>query len=296
MRMKSVQQRLANSVWHILAACAFLAVVSAAVGQDLPQPRNHVEDRANVIQPNVERQLIAVLADLERKTGAQIIVVTVETTGGVSIEDYALNLAERWKLGQKDKENGALVVVAVKDRDYRFEIGYGLEGVLPDSFVGSVGRNYFVPYFRQGDYSSGIYQGVLAMVQQVARDANVSISGAAAPVAPKAPRATGQRGYRRGSRRGLWGSCGVVPFIVIIIIFSVLRSRAGYHRRWGGFGGGSWLTWMLLGSMLGGGRRRYGGWGGGGFGGGGFGGGFGGGSFGGGGGGGFGGGGASGSW
>ncbi len=283
-----------RAIAALVALAVPLAAVSVAVGQDLPQPRNHVEDRAGVIQDGVERQLIAILADLERKTGAQIIVLTIDSTGGVPIEDYALSLAERWKLGQKDKENGGLVVVAVKDRTYRFEIGYGLEGTLPDSVCGNIGRMYFQPYFRRGDYSNGVYQGVLALVQRVAGVANVKIAGAVAPTAPQAQ----PRGRHRSPLAALLGSCGLGPIIVLLIVFSILRSRAGHYRRWGGYGGGGWLTWLLLGSMLGGGGRRHygggGGWGGG-FGGGGFGG-FGGGSFGGGGGGGFGGGGASGSW
>ena len=287
LRRKSRQPR-------ILAGLLAVCLLATALGQDLHQPRNHVEDRANVIPSNVERQLIAILADLEHKTGAQIIVLTIDTTAGQSIEDYTLKLAEKWKLGQKDKENGALVVVAVKDRDYRFEVGYGLEGVLPDSVVGDIGRNYFVPYFRKGDYSNGIYQGLLAVVQKVAADANVTVSGAVAPVTP---RSSGQR-YNGRRRMGIFGACGGVPFILMIVIFSILRGRAGHYGRWGGGGSSNWIMWMLLGSMMGG-RRHYGGgssWGSG-FGGGGFGGGgFGGGSFGGGGGGGFGGGGASGSW
>jgi uncharacterized protein len=238
-----------------------------------------------------------VLAELERKTGAQTIVLTVDTTGDIPIKDYALGLAERWKLGQAGKDNGVLAVIAVNDRKYWITVGYGVESVLPDGFVGTVGRKYFQPYFRQGDYSNGIYQGMLALVQEVAKAENVSISGAAAPVAPRGQQSTARRVHGGRRRVGLFGSCGVLPFIVLIVLFSILRSRAGYRRRWGGYGGGSWLTWMLLGSMLGSGRRHYGGWGGSGFGGGGFGGGgFGGGSFGGGGGGGFGGGGAGGSW
>jgi uncharacterized protein len=273
-----------------------LGAVAIGAAQDLPVPRNHVEDRAGVIRDDVERQLIRVLAELEQKTGAQLIVLTVDSTGGLPIEDYALRLAERWKLGQKDKENGALVVVAVKDRKYRFEIGYGLEGVLPDGFVGTVGRDYFTPHFRRNDYSTGIYQGTLALVQRVAADANVKISSLAAAPARAAPRPPAGRARRRSLLAALLGSCGM-PILMLIILLSVLRSRLGYRRRWGGYGGGSWLTWMLLGSMLGGGRRYYGGGGwSSGFGGGGFGGGFGGGSFGGGGGGGFGGGGASGGW
>jgi uncharacterized protein len=296
MRMSKVLDDRSGGAWRSAGLWLLLAGAAGALAQDLPQPRNHVEDRAGVIQAGIERQLIAVLADLERKTGAQVIVLTVNTTGGTEIQDYTLALAERWQLGQEGKDNGVLAVIAVKDRKYWITVGYGVESVLPDGFVGTLGRTYFQPYFRQGDYSNGVYQGLLALVQQIARAENVTISGAAAPQAPRGQPGTAQRGYGGRRRVGLFGSCGILPFIVLIVVFSILRNRAGYRRRWGGYGGSGWLTWMLLGSMLGGGRRRYGGWGGGGFGGGFGGGGFGGGSFGGGGGGGFGGGGAGGSW
>lgn len=266
---------------RIAAALAIVATMSAAAAQNLPQPRNHVEDRASVISDGAERQLIAVLAELEQKTGAQVIVLTIDTTGGVPIDDYTLRTAERWKLGQAGKDNGALAVIAVKDRKYWITVGYGLEGRLPDGFAGSIGRDYFRPYFRQGDYSAGVQQGMLAIVGAVAKEYNVQISGAAAP----------KPGPGRTLRRR--APCGVLPIILLIVAFNIFRSRMGHQRRWGG-GSNSWLMWMLLGSVMGGGRRYGGGggWGGGGFGGGGFGGG----SFGGGGGGGFGGGGAGGGW
>lgn len=101
-----MRERCIANVGRSLAAVIVVAAVSIAAAQDLPRPRNHVDDRAGVISQNVERQLIAVLADLERKTGAQMIALTINTTGGVEIEDYTLRLAERWKLGQAGKDNG----------------------------------------------------------------------------------------------------------------------------------------------------------------------------------------------
>ena len=272
-----------------LALAAAMLAALPAVAQELPRPQNHVADHANVIRDDVERKLVATLAELEEKTGAQILVVTVQTTGAAPIDDYTFKLAERWKLGQKGDDNGALVMVAVRDRKYWITVGYGLEPVLPDGLVGGVGRKYFVPYFRRSDYSSGIYAGTLALVQRVARENNVAVGGLPAA----GPHAGGAEERVRTPLAALLGSCGIVPIIILIVVINALRARAGHHGRWGGQRSSNWLLWMVLGSMMSGGRRHHGGgsWGGGGFGGG-----FGGGSFGGGGGGGFGGGGAGGSW
>lgn len=267
---------------RLAAVVATLGAALVCRAQELPVPANHVADRANIIDARVEQRLNAVLAELEAKTGAQMLVLTVETTGDVPIDDFALQTAERWQLGQKGKDNGALAVIAVRDRSYWITVGYGLEGILPDGLVGSVGRRYFRPYFRRGDYSTGIYLGMVALAQKVAEAENVALT-AAGQAGP--PPVHGRRARVRGSPL-----CAVLPLFLLFMLLSVLlRGRA--YGRWGYGYGGSWLTWLLLGTMLGGGRRYGGGWGGGSFGGG-----FGGGSFGGGGGGGFGGGGAGGSW
>ena len=266
-----------------LAAAVALATTSAARAQVLPEPRNHVEDHAGVIDRGVWAKLDAFLTELEQKTGFQMIVLTIDTTGGEPIEDYALKHAEAWKLGQKGKDNGVLVVIAVKDRRYRIENGYGAEAVLPDAFCDAVARQYFVPNFKRKDYSRGIYEGALALANKVAVDQGATISGM--PV-----RQVSQRGgrHRTGAGRVLPCFSSLVPLIIIFSIISALARRRRGHRAWGG-GISPWG--VLLG--LGGGCRRPSG---GGLGGGRWGGGSGGGSFGGGGGGGFGGGGASGGW
>ncbi len=239
---------------------------------ELPIPRHYVEDYANVINSSDEQSLNGVLQELEQKTGAQYIVLTVETTGGVPIEDFAIGLAEKWKLGQKDKDNGMLFVLAKSDRKYRFEVGYGLEGFVTDQYCGRVGRDVLVPYLKRGDYGGGIYQANLQIVQRIAEQAGVALTGM-----PKIKTVPVQQ------RRRTVGlpCCSFLPLIFFLLII------------FGGLGRGmGW--WFFLPFMLGG----FGGHGGygrsGSFGGGSFGGGFGG--FGGGMGGGFGGGGAGGSW
>jgi uncharacterized protein len=248
---------------------------------DLPTPKHYVEDHANVINASDEHSLNGILQELEQKTGAQYIVLTVLTTGGMPIEQFSIELAEKWKLGQKGKDNGMLFVLAKNDRKWRFEVGYGLEGFVTDQYCGRVGREVLVPYLKKGDYSQGIYRANLTVAQKIASQAGVTLTGM-----PKlAPVGRG----RRSARRGL-PCCSL--FLILIFLFMIFGR--------GGRGGRGMGMWFLLPFMFGGfgGRGGYGGYGGygrsGSFGGGSFGGGFGG--FGGGMGGGFGGGGASGGW
>ncbi|GJQ22392.1 hypothetical protein BIY37_08105 [Candidatus Brocadia sapporoensis] len=145
--------------------------------QEIPVPKRFVEDRANIIDDAVENGLNGYFQELEQKTGVQMVVFTVDTTGDIPIETYAIELATKWKLGQKGKDNGVLVVIARNDRAYRIEVGYGLEGVLPDSFCGTIGRTYFVPNFQKGHFSEGIFQGMVIMVHKIAEESGIKITG-----------------------------------------------------------------------------------------------------------------------
>ncbi|MDT8301058.1 MAG: TPM domain-containing protein [Sedimentisphaerales bacterium] len=250
------------------------ATTSGQAATDLQKPSHYVEDYANVINASQERSLNGILQELEQKTGAQYIILTVVTMGGMSIEQFSIELAEKWKLGQKGKDNGMLFVLAKNDRKWRFEVGYGLEGFITDQYCGRVGREVLVPYLKKGNYSEGIYQANLTIVQNIATKAGVALTGM--------PKMAPIGSQRRNVRRGL-PCCSILP--VLIFMFLIFGG--------GGRGRGMGL-WFFLPFMLGG----FGGHGGygrsGSFGGGSFGGSFGG--FGGGMGGGFGGGGASGGW
>ena len=256
----------------LLLMSAILSLSNAKAG--LPMPKHYVEDQAGVINASDERSLNGILQELGQKTGAQYIVLTVLTTGGLPIEQFALAHAEKWKLGRKGKDDGMLFVLAKNDRKWRFEVGYGLEGFVTDQYCGRVGREVLVPYLRQGNYSEGIYRANLTIVQKIAGESGVALTGMPklAPITAK----------RRSIKRGL-PCCSLLPLLIFFfLIFG------------GGRGGRGMGMWFLLPFMFGG----FGGHGGygrsGSFGGGSFGGSFGG--FGGGMGGGFGGGGASGGW
>jgi uncharacterized protein len=238
---------------------------------EVPTPKNFVADYANVVNDTHERELNGILKELEQKTGTQYIILTVQTTGELTIEQFSIELAEKWKLGQKGKDNGMLFVIATADRKYRFEVGYGLEGFITDRSCGQVGRDFLVPYLKKDNYSEGIYQANLKIIQKIADEYEVNLTGM-----PKLAPAPAPRHRRTGLP-----CCSALPLLLFMFLL------------FGGLGRGmGW--WFFLPFMLGG----FGGHGGygrsGSYGGGSFGGGFGG--FGGGMGGGFGGGGASGSW
>jgi len=251
----------------LLSICFCLtALVSSAEIVIPDKPLNHVVDLAGIINDNAEANLNRYLLELEQKTTAQMVVLTINSLEGESLEDLSIKIAhEKWKLGQKDKGNGILLLISLQDRKYRLEIGYGLEGILPDSLVGSIGRDYLVPYFRKGDYSAGIFAATLSVISEIASDAEIEISGM--PTLRSRPTSP----YRTMERR----KPTVLRTIFTILFFIGLIYLFIKHPRL--------LLFFLMFSMMGGGRRS--GWGGGG-----------GGGFGGGGGGGFGGGGASGGW
>lgn len=203
---------------------------------------------------------------LEQATGVQVALVTIDTLDGAPIEDFTNDLFHKWGIGHKGQNDGLMLLLAIKDRKERVEVGYGLEPILPDGFVGDVAVDMH-PLLQQGQYGAAMLQGVESMGTRVAAAKKVSLDfDVQRPPTPA---------VSHGPR---------IPFGLIVVVIVVLVMIFG--RR----GGGGGLGWFILGSMLGGGRG--GGWGGGG----GFGGGGGGGGFGGFGGGGSGGGGASSSW
>ncbi len=264
--------RSRNKLLVLIVAAIVLFLNTAVVSAEVAvpdRPLNHVVDLAGIIDANMEDGLNRYLLELEQKTTAQMVVLTVKGLEGEDIFDASLYIAnDKWKLGQKGKDNGVLLMISLNDRKYWTQVGYGLEGALPDSLTGSIGRQYLVPYFKKGDYSTGITAAAIAMINEVAADSGVAITGM-----PKLRgRSSNQNGSAQRREPTLLGTIFSVLFFIGLIYLFIKHPRL--------------FMLLLMMNMMGGGRRS--GWSGGG--------GFGGGSFGGGGGGGFGGGGGGGSW
>ena len=209
-----------------------------AVTPPLPaRPPGHVVDLANVLPPEQEAQLEGLLVDLEQQTTAQMVVLTILSLDGEPLNEVSLNTAEQWGIGQKGKDNGLLFLVAMQDRKYRFEVGYGLESVLPDSLLGSLGRRVLVPLFRQGRYAEGILATSGEIIRILGKHYGVEIKG----VTALQPSRQGQNSRGSGLAFFLF-----LLFVLLIIYSSYFNRKTGVnsgYRRGGGpyiFPGGGW--------------------------------------------------------
>ena len=153
--------RIGLALW--LLAC----VTSAQAALTFPALTGRVVDNAQMLDPATRQQLTEQLQALEQTTGDQIVVVTVPDLQGVPIEDYGYQLGRQWGIGQKGKDNGALLIVARDERKLRIEVGYGLEGTLTDAQSWVIINQVITPKFKAGNFSQGISDGVAAMIQVV---------------------------------------------------------------------------------------------------------------------------------
>jgi uncharacterized protein len=207
------------------------------------KPQGYVSDFAHVLADSSRAQLESYAGRLEQATGVQMALVTIDSLDGEPIEDVANSLYRKWGVGKKGKDEGILLLLAIKDRRDRIEIGYGLEPILPDGFDGGVLRAAR-PLLQQGDYGQAMFAAAEQMGSRIAQAKGVTLDFSL-------PRARMRPAEDRPSIP--W------PVVVIGIVFLLFLMRRGG-------GGGGFLTGMILGNLLGRGGR--GGWGaGGGFGG-----------------------------
>lgn len=243
-------------------ALALVLVLSAApAAQTLPKLTAPVNDFAQLIEAGTEQELDRRIRVLERTTRDAVVVVTVETIEPFgSVEEYAVRLFEQAGIGQRDKNNGLLILLAKNERQVRIEVGYDLEEFIPDGYAGDVIRQQMLPSFRQGAFGAGLLAGTTRIINRIAEKRGVTLEDVPA--------------NQRDSGGGAGGAAlmGLLPVIVLVIfiLIAIARAKQGptsrYRRPRGPFGG--------FGGPFGGG---FGGFGGGfGGGGGGFGGGFGG--------------------
>jgi uncharacterized protein len=274
-----VRAQFLSATPALLAVLVLAPTVFGQINVDkLPKPTGYVSDLAHILQPAQESELEAYCTKVEQQLGVQFAFVTVDSLGGEPIRDVALNIARKWGVGSSKDNSGVLLLLAIKDHQNDIETGRGIEPYITDGFAGSTLRS-MRPELRAGDYGAALMTAARAMAAQIAQGKGLPFSDAQLP-----PRAS-----PGGSER----SHGIAPILLLLGFFFLLwlLSRSG-GRRGGGGGGSGFLTGLILGNLMRGGRGSGGSWGGGGFGGGGSGGG----GFGGFGGGDFGGGGASSNW
>ena len=136
----------------------------------------YVQDNAGVFSASVSGYLQSLGRQLDQKTTAQLVVVTVPSLKGAPLEDYSLQILRQWGIGNKEKNNGVLMLISTGDRKSRIEVGYGLEGALTDGVTGQIQDQYMIPYFRKGNYEEGIARGYEALARRIAKEYNVQLA------------------------------------------------------------------------------------------------------------------------
>lgn len=173
----------------ILLFIILFAPTTLAAQEQLPRPVGFVNDFSGILSSEDRGKLKALFSELENKTTAEVAVVTIDTTRPLDIETYAVNLFAEWGIGKKGQDNGILLLVAVKDRKVRIEVGYGLEGAVPDALANQIITGIIVPAFKNGDYTRGVVGGSVAIVNLIAREYDVTLAGfkdlPTAPLPPK---------------------------------------------------------------------------------------------------------------
>ena len=212
---------------------------------DKPSPARLVNDMAGMLNPSEAAQLEAKLDDFARTTSTQITIVTIKNLGGHDVEEYSVEVFNRWGLGQAGKNNGVLMLVSADDHKAWITVGKGLEGVLTDDKSGLIFRNELRPAFKEGKYFQGLSD---------ASDAIIAVTKGEYKA----------EGLPKGNHVPFTGL--IVLIVFGIIIYSMFRGggRGGGGNYVSGRGIGNFATGMLLGELLGGGGRGGGGWGGGG--------------------------------
>jgi uncharacterized protein len=196
----------------MLARVLLLAALQAAAQpMEIPDLREYATDRTLTLSQDQLAALNRQLMQFDQQTSTQIVVLLVPTTGDLSIEEAALKVAERNKIGKQGRDNGALLLIAKEDRAVRIEVGRGLEGVLPDILAGQIIRKEIVPRFREGDLPGGVFAGVEAMIQATKNEYKAD------PASDKDPQ------------------LNILPILLVIfVLYMMMRSR---RRKGGGFGG-----------------------------------------------------------
>lgn len=170
-----------KNIYFYLLVVTILVTSQRTQGAEIPYLTGRVNDNARILSDETRQLLSEILKEHEMRTTNQVVVLTIPSLEGESIEDFAYKVFNDWKLGQEDKDNGILIVVVPNERRMRIEVGYGLEGTIPDILAGRIIQNIMAPRFRDGDFDGGVTDGVNAVLavlngEQLEDDTDYSVA------------------------------------------------------------------------------------------------------------------------
>ena len=243
---KKVFNILISSLIFLTLTLSFTSIIANASNK-IPSKTQYkyVNDYTNTLKESEIKDIVSIGKELEDKTGAQATAVIIDSTDGIPIENYAIDLFRTWGIGQKNKDNGLLILIAIKDRKWRVEVGRGLEGAIPDALSNRVMESIAKPNFKNGDYGKGLTESYSTFADYIAKEYNAKLTKSLNVKLPNNQKET--------SNSNDYTILGIViAFILIDIIFNKSRicrailkilflinftNRHGPHG--GGFGGGS---------------------------------------------------------
>jgi uncharacterized protein len=218
---------LKTRTFAVVVLLFVLLTASSGSAQELPQLTEPVNDFAKVIDPASAAAIDAIIRSLERASGDVVVVVTVDTYAPYGdIREYAVKLFENQGrgIGQRGRDNGLLVVLAVKEREVWVEVGYDLEQFITDGYAGETSRLYMVPEFRRGQYGAGLLAGVSRIASRIAEGRNVVLQGVPRETRDQTPEAT--------------PGALLLTMFILFIAFNAFVARTRRRRRFGRYWGG----------------------------------------------------------
>lgn len=212
--------------FHFVLIVFFLILFSNFLfSTNYPSYSGYVNDYANLIDSQKESQINAMISSLEKNTSVEIAVLTVDDLQGLDIETYAVELFEKWKIGKRDLDNGILILVSKNDRQVRLEVGYGLEGKIPDLVANDIIENQMIPEFKRGDFGKGIFDAVERITLII--DPNSASQSSY---------------YSNSSDSPLEIVCCISLFLLFFIILFLFGGSSGGSRYYGGGGFGGYRS------------------------------------------------------
>ena len=224
----------------IFSFCIYTGIGSAKTKDAFPKPQGFVTDLAGLLTPQSIDHLNGLIRYIHQQTTAEIAVVTIDSIDPYTIEDFAVRLFETWGIGTKAKDNGVLLIVALRERKIRIEVGYGLEGAITDGTGGRIIREIITPSFKNGQFDQGIVAGTEAILRLVAKEYQMNL-----------PENLTFRTHERIRPKGSSGITDLFIFLIsLLFLFIIFRSGlwpfllfgspfggSGWSRGSGGFGG-----------------------------------------------------------
>lgn len=235
-RVGECMKKVSAAVLTVILLLMSLSVGAFAAKYPTPTQKFFVNDFADCISDADEQKMQSMAEELYKKTGAQVVCVTVNSLDGKDVRDYALGLGREWGIGSKNND-GVLLLLSVEERQIDIEVGYGLEGALPDGKTGRILDNYAIPYLKSDDFSTGLREAFSALIGETATEYGVEVNGSSL-----APDEDEDEEYESSK-------AVIIDFIIFIIILLVIRKitgrtpfiffgGGGNHRSGGGFSGG----------------------------------------------------------